>query len=68
MGGVDCLFGWTLGGPDSYYIGGLPTKILVTDIIGIISGAVLLSIVAATYPAIQASRVSPVTALEGLHV
>ena len=68
MSGIERLFGWTLFDPDVYYIGGLPTKILVTDIIGIISGAVLLSIVAATYPAIRASRVSPVTALEGLHV
>lgn len=68
MSGIERLFGWTLFDPDIYYIGGLPTKILVTDIIGIISGAVLLSIVAATYPAIRASRVSPVTALEGLHV
>ena len=68
MSAIERLFGWTLFDPDIYYIGGLPTKILVTDIIGIISGAVLLSIVAATYPAIRASRVSPVTALEGLHV
>jgi lipoprotein-releasing system permease protein len=68
MSGIERLFGWTLFDPDIYYIGGLPTKILVTDIIGIISGAVFLSIVAATYPAIRASRVSPVTALEGLHV
>ena len=68
MSGIERFFGWTLFDPDVYYIGGLPTKILVTDIIGIISGAVLLSIVAATYPAIRASRVSPVTALEGLHV
>jgi len=68
MSGIERLFGWTLFDPDVYYIGGLPTKILVTDIIGIISGAVLLSIVAATYPAIRASRVSPVTAMEGLHV
>ena len=68
MSGIERLFGWTLFDPDVYYIGGLPTKILLTDIIGIISGAVLLSIVAATYPAIRASRVSPVTALEGLHV
>lgn len=68
MSGIERLFGWTLFDPDVYYIGGLPTKIMVTDIIGIISGAVLLSIVAATYPAIRASRVSPVTAMEGLHV
>ena len=68
MSGIERLFGWTLFDPDVYYIGGLPTKILLMDIVGIVLGAVLLSIVAATYPAIRASRVSPVTALEGLHV
>ena len=68
MSGIERLFDWTLFDPDVYYIGGLPTKILVTDIVGIVVGAVLLSIIAATYPAIRASRVSPVTALEGLHV
>ena len=68
MSGIERLFGWTLFDPNVYYIGGLPTKILVTDIVGIVVGAVLLSIIAATYPAIRASRVSPVTALEGLHV
>ena len=67
MSGIERLFGWTLFDPNVYYIGGLPTKILVTDVFGIVSGAVLLSIGAATYPAIRASRVSPVTALEGLH-
>ncbi len=68
MSGIERLFDWTLFDPNVYYIGGLPTKILVTDIVGIVVGAVLLSIIAATYPAIRASRVSPVTALEGLHV
>lgn len=68
MSGVERLFGWTLFDPDVYYIGGLPTKILATDIVGIVVGAALLSIIAATYPAIRASRVSPVTALEGLRV
>ena len=66
MSGIERLFGFTLFDPNVYYIGGLPTKILVTDVFGIVSGAVLLSIGAATYPAIRASRVSPVTALEGL--
>ena len=66
MSGIERLFGWRLFDPNVYYIGGLPTKILVTDVFGIVSGAVLLSIGAATYPAIRASRVSPVTALEGL--
>ena len=67
MRGIERLFGWTLFDPNVYYIGGLPTTILITDVVGIVSGAVLLSIGAATYPAVRASRVSPVTALEGLH-
>ncbi|REJ66533.1 MAG: lipoprotein-releasing system transmembrane subunit, LolC/LolE family [Proteobacteria bacterium] len=67
MSGIESLFGWTLFDPDVYYIGGLPTKILATDLVAIVLGAVLLSIIAATYPAIRASRVSPVTALEDLH-
>lgn len=67
MSGIESLFGWTLFDPDVYYIGGLPTKILATDLVAIVLGAILLSIIAATYPAIRASRVSPVTALEGLH-
>lgn len=67
MSVIESLFGWTLFDPDVYYIGGLPTKILATDLVAIVLGAILLSIIAATYPAIRASRVSPVTALEGLH-
>ena len=66
MGSIETLFGWSLFDPAVYYIGGLPTKIMMTDVFIIISGAVLLSIVAATYPAFRASRVSPVRALEGL--
>lgn len=65
---IEALSGWTLFDPTVYYIGGLPTKILATDILGIVAGAVLLSVIAAAYPAIRASRISPVTALEGLRV
>lgn len=66
MSSIETLFGWSLFDPEVYYIGGLPTKIMMTDVFIIISGAVLLSIAAATYPAFRASRVSPVRALEGL--
>lgn len=66
MSSIETLFGWSLFDPEVYYIGGLPTKIMMTDVFIIISGAVLLSIAAATYPALRASRVSPVRALEGL--
>ena len=66
MSSIETLFGWSLFDPEVYYIGGLPTKIMMTDVFIIISGAVLLSITAATFPALRASRVSPVRALEGL--
>lgn len=66
MSSIETLFGWSLFDPEVYYIGGLPTKIMMTDVFIIILGAVLLSIAAATYPALRASRVSPVRALEGL--
>ena len=66
MNGIERVFGWTLFDPSVYYIGGLPTKILVPDVLGIVSVAVLLSLGAAAYPAVRASRVSPVVALEGL--
>lgn len=65
---IEALSGWTLFDPNVYYIGGLPIKILATDILGIVAGAVLLSVIAAAYPAIRASRISPVMALEGLRV
>jgi len=54
--------------PEVYYIGGLPSKILATDVFSIVFGAVSLSLFAATYPAIRASRIAPVTALEGLRI
>ena len=63
---IETLSGWTLFDPSVYYIGGLPTEILYSDVVTIISGALVLSVTAAIYPAIRASRVSPVSALEGM--
>jgi lipoprotein-releasing system permease protein len=63
---IETLSGWTLFDPSVYYIGGLPTEILYSDVVTIISGALVLSVIAAIYPAIRASRVSPVNALEGI--
>jgi lipoprotein-releasing system permease protein len=63
---IETLSGWTLFDPSVYYIGGLPTEILYSDVVTIISGALVLSVIAAIYPAIRASRVSPVSALEGI--
>ena len=63
---IETLSGWTLFDPSVYYIGGLPSEILYSDVVTIISGALVLSVIAAIYPAIRASRVSPVSALEGV--
>jgi lipoprotein-releasing system permease protein len=63
---IETLSGWTLFDPSVYYIDGLPTEILYSDVVTIISGALVLSVTAAIYPAIRASRVSPVSALEGM--
>jgi len=68
MNMIASVSGWTLFDPEVYYIGGLPSKILATDVFSIVFGAVSLSLFAATYPAIRASRIAPVTALEGLRI
>ena len=66
MNAIETLSGWTLFDPNVYYIGGLPTQIRWSDVFWTVTGALVLSIAAATYPALRASRVSPVSALEGL--
>lgn len=63
---LEALFGWTLFDPSVYYIGGLPTDLQWRDVVLITLGALVLSFVAALYPAHRASKISPVLALEGL--
>lgn len=63
---LETVFGWTLFDPSVYYIGGLPTDLQWRDVTYIILGSVVLSVMAAVYPAHRASKISPVLALEGL--
>ena len=63
---LETLFGWTLFDPSVYYIGGLPTDLQWTDVAYIVTGAFVLSLIAAVYPAHRASKISPVLALDGL--
>ena len=63
---VERVFGWTLFDPSVYYIGGLPTDLQGADIGWVVSMALGLSLVAAVYPAHRASKISPVSALDGL--
>ena len=65
---LERVFGWMLFDPNIYYIGGLPTDLQWADVASIVSGALLLSLMAAVYPAHRASKISPVLALEGLEV
>lgn len=60
------VFDWTLFDPSVYYIGGLPTDLQGTDIGWVVGMALVLSLVAAVYPAHRASKISPVSALDGL--
>ena len=63
---LETVFGWTLFDPSIYYIGGLPTDLQWPDIAYIILGSLVLSLIAAVYPAHRASKISPVLALDGL--
>ena len=48
---LETVFGWTLFDPSIYYIGGLPTDLQWPDIAYIIMGSLVLSLIAAVYPA-----------------
>ena len=63
---LETVFGWTLFDPSIYYIGGLPTDLQWPDVAYIIMGSLVLSLIAAVYPAHRASKISPVLALDGL--
>lgn len=63
---LETVFGWTLFDPSIYYIGGLPTDLQWPDVTYIIMSSLVLSLIAAVYPAHRASKISPVLALDGL--
>jgi len=50
--------------PDVFYISGLPSVILAADVIKVIVISLFLSIVFSLYPALQASKIQPVEALQ----
>lgn len=49
--------------PNVYFISTLPSKILVSDVIIIVLGALAVSALATLYPAYQASKIAPAEAL-----
>src|ERR1700722_11349166 len=49
--------------PDVYYISGLPSEVHAGDVVRIGSAALLLTLIATVYPALQAARTQPAEAL-----
>ena len=56
-------FGLVLFDPAVYYIGGLPSTLQWQDVIGVVSIAFALSLLASVYPAWRVSKVPPAEAL-----
>ena len=63
---IEGIIGWGLFDPSIYYIAGLPVDIQGGDIALSVIGALVLSLLAALYPAYRASRIQPAEALGGL--
>lgn len=49
--------------PNVYFISTLPSKILMSDVVVIVVGALIMSALATLYPAYQASKIAPAEAL-----
>jgi len=60
---LEQVTGWVLFDPAVYYIGGLPARLMASDVVIVVVSALLLSIMASVYPAWRASRVPPAEAL-----
>lgn len=50
--------------PDVFYVGGLPSQIMPSDVVCVLVLSVLLSMVFSLYPAYRAARIQPVEALQ----
>ena len=60
---VERVSGAVLFDPAVYYIGGLPSVLMWSDVAAVVLVALLLSVVASVYPAWRASRIPPAEAL-----
>ncbi len=60
---VERVSGAVLFDPAVYYIGGLPSVLMWSDVVAVVLVALLLSVVASVYPAWRASRIPPAEAL-----
>ncbi len=60
---LETLTGATLWNKEIYYISELPSKVLASDVLTIVSVSFVLTLVATLYPSWRASRVNPAEAL-----
>ena len=60
---VERVSGAVLFDPAVYYIGGLPSVLIWSDVAAVVLVALLLSVAASVYPAWRASRIPPAEAL-----
>ena len=63
IGAIEKLSGMYLFDPSIYLINVLPSKILISDILSVISGALIVSFLATLYPAWRAGNILPAEAL-----
>jgi lipoprotein-releasing system permease protein len=62
-GGVERFFGFHVFDPTVYYISSIPSEVRSGDVVVVAVAALLLTLVAAVYPALRASRTEPAEAL-----
>jgi lipoprotein-releasing system permease protein len=62
-GAVESLFGFHVFDPTVYYISSIPSEVRAGDVAGVAAAAFLLTLAAAVYPALRASRTQPAEAL-----
>jgi lipoprotein-releasing system permease protein len=60
---LEQTFGFHFMDPDVYYISGLPSEVHAGDVVRIGMAALILTLVATVYPALQAARTQPAEAL-----
>lgn len=63
--GIESLLGIQLLSADVYFIDFLPSQLLATDVIMVVSLAFVMSLIATLYPAWKASQTPPASALAG---
>lgn len=67
VAGLETLFNFNVFDPSLFFISQLPSRLQWQDVTWVVSISLLLTLVATSYPAWQASRVNPAEALQSEH-